>query len=380
MASFQLRRLAVAVLVPLVLSAGISVGQSTPAEPSESVSPRNWPAPPFWLPGRSATGVVPDAPRSLDGRETRRDMSRPNALPTGALPFFAITPCRIVDTRSDGGAYGRPALRAYVARAFNIPAGPCSGIPVDAAAFSLNLTVIGAAGSYTDAFLTAWPSGTSMPVVATLNFGGEQLSNNAAVVAAGTAGSIDVLASYDTHLILDINGYYAEQPSVTSLNGISGVVSLVEGDNVSITNGPDSVTIASSAPPGSGLPSGMVAFFALSDCPTGWSAYAAANGRYVVGILSGGTVEGTAGTALSSLEDRPTGSHSHPITDPGHQHTMSFKLYGVYSSSGLVLTYGDPSMTLSSSSSTTGISVNSPSGSVAGTNAPYIQLLACRKN
>jgi len=65
--------------------------------------------------------------------------------------------------------------------------------------------------------------------------------------------------------------------------------------------------------------SGMIAPFAAA-CPTGWTEYTAAQGRYVVGVPDGGTVAGTAGTALTDLENRAVGQHNHAITDPGHVH------------------------------------------------------------
>ena len=198
-----------------------------------------------------------------------REALAPDALPSGPLPFFAIAPCRIVDTRTGGGPYGRPALAPYVPRSFDIPAGPCAGIPADAGAFSLNFTVIGNAGTYEDAFLTTWPTGTPMPTVSTLNFNGTHLANNAAVVPAGTAGSIDVLVSMGAHLILDINGYYASVSTVTSLNTLTGAVTLAEGSNVTITPSGQTLTIAASG--GGSLPSGA-ADQTLRHDGSGWVA------------------------------------------------------------------------------------------------------------
>lgn len=53
----------------------------------------------------------------------------------------------------------------------------------------------------------------------------------------------------------------------------------------------------------SGLPSGMIAFFA-GACPTGWTEYTTARGRIVVGLPLNGTAEGTLGTALTDLQDK----------------------------------------------------------------------------
>ena len=123
-------------------------------------------------------------------------------------------------------------------------------------------------------------------------------------------------------------------------------------------------------------PAGAVMFFATQTCPAGWTAYAPAQGRYVVGLQPGGTLEKTDGTALTDGEDRPTGQHGHTLTilaDPilvggnvtptsvqGTQHTSMRQA-------------------LASSSPTSWLTVD-PAGSVPGTNAPYVQLLACKKS
>jgi hypothetical protein len=58
-------------------------------------------------------------------------------------------------------------------------------------------------------YITVWPTGQSQPVVSTLNDPTGTIVANAAIVPAGTGGSINVYASNATDLIIDINGYYA---------------------------------------------------------------------------------------------------------------------------------------------------------------------------
>ncbi|MBI5620861.1 hypothetical protein HY949_03720, partial [Candidatus Gottesmanbacteria bacterium] len=107
---------------------------------------------------------------------------------------------------------------------------------------------------------------------------------------------------------------------------------------------------------------------------------------------------GTSGTALTNLESRPVGQHNHSvdpastsvsITDPGHSHHIS---QTNNSSGGNYYTSGGGSNCIggcyNTNTVTTGISASvdiaafnsANSGSVAGTNAPYIQLLACQKS
>ncbi len=134
------------------------------------------------------------------------------------------------------------------------------------------------------------------------------------------------------------------------------------------------------------IPAGLVSFFNLSACPSGWTELTAARGMYIVGLPAAGTLAGTSGTALTNLESRPVGQHTHTITisDPGHSHSVtalstgcgncSWRFAGATTNDGGGVGGG-------TSSNTTGITASAAnSGSVAGTNAPYIQLLACEKS
>jgi hypothetical protein len=124
-----------------------------------------------------------------------------------------------------------------------------------------------------------------------------------------------------------------------------------------------------------GVPSGSILFFDGTTCPTGYTALSGAAGRYLVGLNTGGTPGAAVGTALNDLEDRPTGSHTHPITDPGHQHST-----GLGNTGGGGYATGSVAGVDKTGSATTGITVQPPTAGVAGTNAPYVQYLVCRKD
>jgi hypothetical protein len=213
---------------------------------------RNWSAPPYWsgpvrarAPEESRVGIGTEAAEAAE------------VLPTAAVPFVAIVPCRIVDTRGNGftGAYGPPALAGgATAREFNVPAGPCPGIPADAAAFSIN---IGAILPAADGFLTAYPTGGAQPTVSNVNFLANEVIANAAVIGAGTSGSISIFVNVTTHMIIDINGYYAGGV-VTKVNDLSGDVTLAAGSNVTITPSGQTLTVAATGGPGGLLPAGSL--------------------------------------------------------------------------------------------------------------------------
>ena len=123
----------------------------------------------------------------------------------GGLTFYAISPCRVADTRQAEGPFGGPELTAGSTRSFPIPASACS-IPAGAAAYAFNVTVVPSGGL---GFLTAWPAGSPQPNVSTLNSWDGTVVANAAIVPAGTGGAINVFVNGATHVILDINGYFA---------------------------------------------------------------------------------------------------------------------------------------------------------------------------
>lgn len=146
------------------------------------------------------------------------------------------------------------------------------------------------------------------------------------------------------------------------------------------------------------VPAGTIAFFATAACPTGWSAYSAANGRYVVAAPSGGTVGGTVGaTPMDDLEDR---AHSHDIA---HRHrwaryadssrtwysypnaTVGSAEVAVYDYDSSAGVSGGGSRRPLVLDSTTTLHTGDPTAATSGIAqtgelAPYIQLRACRKN
>ena len=219
---------------------------------------------------------------------------------------------------------------------------------------------------------------------------------------SGTTGSQNLLFRFRK------NGTAICEPSVTATPGPTGQFSveiplascppdLLDGGDVTLDIQVGAVVVITGQPvnpvpyakyadqasdlvPGlrSGLiPTGAVMFFNLASCPNGWTEYVAAQGRYVVGLPQGGVLAGTAGSPLGDRENRPVGQHTHSVTDPGHSHNLPRALnstnnncvYGLGSACDFIIGTG---------ASRTNISIDN-AGTIAGTNAPYVQLLACQK-
>jgi hypothetical protein len=130
------------------------------------------------------------------------------------LAFFPVTPCRLVDTRNPSGSLGGPTLTAGQARSFPVRSSSCN-LPATAQAYSLNFTAVprGPLG-----YLTTWPTGTTLPLVSTLNAPTGTVTANAAILPAGTNGDISVYVTDASDVIIDVNGYFAPATSGTPLS------------------------------------------------------------------------------------------------------------------------------------------------------------------
>lgn len=219
-----------------------------------SDGPQQWAAAPYWSPpsvragGRNALYVTPS-------------IAKP-------LPFVALAPCRVADTRTTStftGAYGSPWISPLPAnqRAFVI-AGQC-GIPADAKAVSFNFTVW-APTARGDLRVYPGPVGTA-PNDSTLNWEANILAlANGASIQLGTSGDIAVQVdgTAPVDLIIDINGYYSPLYVVNTLAAPSGYtlmgdIGLVAGSNITITaTGPTGAgTLTISGAVGTTGPSGV---------------------------------------------------------------------------------------------------------------------------
>jgi hypothetical protein len=135
----------------------------------------------------------------------------PRALGDGPYQYFALTPCRVIDTRSTARVTNAAFASFTVKGVCNVPAG--------AVAASLNVTVVAptAAG-----FLGIWPTGGVPPNVSTINYaaGDPAIANGAIVPLGPSAPDISLFigpcpvscpattATYQTDIILDVTGYF----------------------------------------------------------------------------------------------------------------------------------------------------------------------------
>lgn len=118
-----------------------------------------------------------------------------------AAAFYAVQPCRVLDTRGGSAIPGSGVLNVQIN-------GRC-GVDAAATSVAINVTVVSPTSS---AFATLYPgpSFTLRPNVSTINFTpGRTLANNARI-AVGVDGTVNIFNSGGTPLdfLIDIAGYF----------------------------------------------------------------------------------------------------------------------------------------------------------------------------
>ena len=168
-------------VLPVLFLVGLCAVAVAVAQETAPAAIPNWPAPEFWQSPANGGGA-----KDSDERTTGIPRVRTLAIAPSPLPFIAITPCRVADTRGNGftGAYGPPSIGANTTRTFVIR-GQC-GIPTSAAAVSFNFAALDVAGA---GDLRVFPAGSSAPLVSTMNYNANTPNiANAAVVPLGPFG------------------------------------------------------------------------------------------------------------------------------------------------------------------------------------------------
>ncbi|HBL27386.1 MAG TPA: hypothetical protein DD490_11180, partial [Acidobacteria bacterium] len=127
--------------------------------------------------------------------------SFPQSALAGPLDFYTVTPCRLADTR--------PAAPLLPNQPRTFPVSGLCGIPPEAKAVAVNLTVIAPSGPGT---LIAWPTGAPQPATSSLTYATGITRTNNGTVELGTGGQIQVhgqtAANGQVHFALDVVGYF----------------------------------------------------------------------------------------------------------------------------------------------------------------------------
>jgi hypothetical protein len=248
------------------------------AQPVEPPDPplENWTAPPYWTPPAADQARQRLAVALAAGD---RVASAEKAPITTILPFTAVTPCRLYDSRANAPFTGDTTFASdgnteqidfYAASptpyAANGNPNNCTLPPAGTVgAWSLKFTY--RTSSAAQGVLTAFPGSlSSMPGVGTILGYSDRLNSGSAIVPAGTDGdtTIKVYAQYAAAaVVIDYNGYFAAQPVVTSVSGdvgvskLTGDVGIVGGTGITVSDdGAQTITVSATVPQGPTGPTG----------------------------------------------------------------------------------------------------------------------------
>lgn len=194
---------AAALLVVASFSAGSAIGSSAPEVAAVAGAP--------------STGAVIAAGNPVPpSEETRGEQGSTTAIPADLeLSYVPIAPCRIVDTRQQGGQFAPNNIRNYyVSGASGIgdqggKAGGC-GIPLGAKAVSATVMAINAAAN---GYLRVWPAGTTEPNATVLHYRTGQTSTGTTLSMTSGTGPHVRVKNYTgrTQVVVDVFGYYIPQ-------------------------------------------------------------------------------------------------------------------------------------------------------------------------
>jgi hypothetical protein len=140
-----------------------------------------------------------------------------------------------------------------------------------------------------------------------------------------------------------------------------------------------------------GVPQDAVVMFdTLAECPAGWTRLRKAEGRYLVGTWPGKEAGAVIGVELSPEENRPVGRHTHRLQPAGmHSHSINRSSGDGDGLFAKLTAVGSPfhSPGGKDRSGHDGVTEAGEhthqleaAGDKDGTNAPYLALLACKKN
>ncbi|MGK0276277.1 MAG: hypothetical protein ACI9N0_002666 [Ilumatobacter sp.] len=122
--------------------------------------------------------------------------------PAGNSGLNVSAPIRVVDSRNGVGL--DDLLVANKTTRISL----AGIVPDGSTAAAVNLTAVGASGP---GFITAYPCSAKRPETASLNFDGQVVRGNNAIVALDSNESFCVYSPTTTDLVIDLTGYFAEQ-------------------------------------------------------------------------------------------------------------------------------------------------------------------------
>lgn len=174
------------------------------------------------------------SPNATPGAKQPHIAGAPAISAGSQLQFVSVAPCRLLDTRVNGGRLNNSArnFKAVGNLAGQGGASAGCGVPTYAVALAMNLVAIGQSGSGT--YMSAWAAGTPQPLASAINFprSGDPIANQITLpITTGGGAAFTLKTPGKAHAVADVTGYYVKPlyAVIRSDGGIyrgsSGVVS-----------------------------------------------------------------------------------------------------------------------------------------------------------
>lgn len=122
---------------------------------------------------------------------------------TGVAP--GIEPKRLVDSRQT-----KDPIDVGVVREIQIAG--AGGVPADATAVTINLTVLDSLGA---GYITVYPCGEPIPASSSINFSPGQTVSNSVTIGLGTGGKLCAVSTTPANMIVDVLAVFGPNGSVT---------------------------------------------------------------------------------------------------------------------------------------------------------------------
>ena len=123
--------------------------------------------------------------------------------------YVSFSPSRLLDSRAGGNTLDGREHGIGIRPAGTVTPLDVAGrsiVPIGATTVVLNVTVTDPQGG---GFVTVFPCGTTRPNASSLNFEAGETVANAVVAKVGVGGRVCFVSNVATHLVVDVNGYYA---------------------------------------------------------------------------------------------------------------------------------------------------------------------------
>jgi Bacterial pre-peptidase C-terminal domain/Metallo-peptidase family M12 len=178
--------------------------------------------------------------------------------------FFPVSVSRLLDTRDTNAPILTGATR-------NLTVTGVGGVPANATAVALNVAAV---NPLSNGHLRVFPAGSALPNASVVNFTRTKNTPNHVIAKVGVGGQISIYAGNQTHVIVDINGYFVDDGTGSRYTPVASPTRLVSVTIPGATANPADSTITvpvlgQGGNPGSGVPSVAVNVAVLNPTATG---------------------------------------------------------------------------------------------------------------